>query len=58
MVYFLFIFVRALMFDAVVLDYNFVQDTNLFLKTNVLLKETTTSALRKFCRSKHNKKGF
>jgi len=53
-----FIFARHLIFYGVVLDYNFVQDSNLFSKTNVLLKGTTTSTLRKFCRSKHNKKVF
>ena len=46
------------LFDGVVLDYKFVRDSNLFLKTNMLLKETTTSTLRNFFRSKHNKKGF
>ena len=46
------------MFDGVVLDYNFVRDSNLFLKTNMLLKESTTSTLQNFCRSKQNKKVF
>jgi len=44
--------------DGVVMDYSFVRDSNPFLKTNVLLKGTTTSTLQKFCRSKHNKKVF
>ena len=53
-----FIFACTLIFDGVVLGYNFIQDSNLFPKTNVLLKGTTASTLHKFCRSKHNKKVF
>ena len=45
-------------FLCVVSDYNFVQDSNLFSKTNMLLKGTTTSTPRKFYRSKHNKRFF
>ena len=53
-----FYFRAHFIFYGVVLDYNFVQDSNLFSKTNVLLKGTTTSTLRKVCRSKHNKRVF
>ena len=53
-----FYFRAHFIFYGVVLDYNFVQDSNLFSKTYVLLKGTTTSTLWKFCRSIHNKRVF